>query len=157
MERKPQSISPHTPMANLPSPNHFELASPIFSTLPSHSKWPLSMIPNPIPQRYRRKLRSKLRARQSPASSVSSIETSFSPYDTLRALRSHKWAPWDAQYLFLIILITFSLCISPGPGPLMKTGGVTGAIILLLIPVTRQFFLPFLPIGTWLLFFFSCR
>lgn len=144
-------------MTNLPSPNDFALNSPILSKPRSQSAWPLNMIPNPIPQRYRRRLRSKLRARQSPASSISSVETSFSPYDTLRALRSHRWSTHDAQYLFLVILITFSLSISPSPGPLQKTAAVTGAIGLLLVPVTRQFFLPFLPIGTWLLFFFSCR
>lgn len=136
--------------------NNFEVASPIFSKPFAQSKWPLNMIPNPIPQRYRRKLRSKLRARQSPASSVSSLDWSLSPYDSMRALRSRQWSLYDAQYLVLAFLIIFSLCVSPS-ALLLKSATVFGATIILLIPMTRQFFLPFLPIGTWLLFFFTCR
>lgn len=142
---------------SLTAPDAFAIHSPILSTPPNSKQWPLSMIPNPIPKHFRRKLRSKLRARQSPASSVSSIETSLSPYDSLRLLRAHKWTFYDLQYLIPMVLIVFSLSISPTPGVLQKIAMVAGYVLLLLIPVTRQFFLPFLPIGTWLLFFFSCR
>jgi hypothetical protein len=117
--------------------------------------WP--SIPNPIPRRYRRRLRSKFRSSQSPASSITSIETSFNPSDTIRALRNHKWSIYDGQYLVLIILAIFSLSISQAPGPMMKTGAASLLMLLLLVPITRQFFLPFLPIATWLFFFFNAR
>lgn len=144
-------------MTNLPAPDAFAIHSPILSSPVYANKWPLNMIPNPIPKHFRRKLRSKLRARQSPASSVSSVETSLSPYDSLRLLKAHQWSLYDLQYLIPMVLILFSLSISPAPGLLQKFAMVAGYILLLLVPVTRQFFLPFLPIGTWLLFFFSCR
>ena len=39
----------------------------------------------------------------------------------------------------------------------MKTGAAGLLMLLLLVPITRQFFLPFLPIATWLFFFFNAR
>jgi hypothetical protein len=57
----------------------------------------------------------------------------------------------------LIILAIFSLSISQAPGPLMKTGAAALLMLALLMPITRQFFLPALPIFTWLLFFFNAR
>jgi hypothetical protein len=39
----------------------------------------------------------------------------------------------------------------------MKTFAATMLMVALLIPITRQFFLPFLPTATWLLFFFNAR
>jgi hypothetical protein len=117
--------------------------------------WP--SIPNPIPRRIRRRLRARFRSALSPASSIASIETSFRPSDTLRALRTHRWSHYDGQYLLLIIISIFSLSISQAPGPLVKTGAASLLMLALLIPVTRQFFLPVLPIFTWLLFFFNAR
>jgi hypothetical protein len=126
---------------------------------PAKPKMPFSWpsIPNPIPRRYRRRLRSKLRAAQSPASSIASVETSFNPADTIRALRSHRWSAYDGQYLVLIMIGIFSLSISEAPSPMMKTGAASLIMMGLLMPVTRQFLLPFLPILTWLVFFFNAR
>lgn len=117
--------------------------------------WP--SIPNPIPRRYRRKLRSKLRSGQSPTSSIAKFETSFNPYDTIRALRTHRWSVYDGQYIILVLIAIFSLSISQAPGPVMKTVAASILMGLLLVPITRQFFLPFLPIATWLVFFFNAR
>ena len=116
--------------------------------------WP--SIPVIIPHRLRRRLRSRLRSRQSPASSLSSLQTSFSPSDTLRSLRSHRWSYTDGQYLILVILGIFSLCIIEHPGPATKTFVATLLMTALILPITRQFFLPFLPIATWLTLFFAC-
>lgn len=135
---------------------YFAAQSPTFSK----AKLPLMWLPslsNPIPHRYRRKLRSKFRSRQAPASSLATLQTSFKFSDTLRSLRAHRWSVYDGQYLVLIILGIFSLSISEAPGPMVKTGAATLLMTALLMPVTRQFFLPFLPIITWLVFFFSCR
>lgn len=116
--------------------------------------WP-SSIPSLVPHRIRRKLRSKIRSRQSPASSFASLETSYSPADSLRSLRAHRWSFYDVQYLILIILGIFSLCIIPAR-PLVKATVSTVVLVSLLLPVLRQFFLPFWPIGGWLIFYYAC-
>jgi inositol phosphorylceramide synthase catalytic subunit len=109
-----------------------------------------------VPHRIRRKLRSKIRNRQSPASSITALETSFSPADTLRALRSHRWTIYDGQYLILALLGIFSLCIIQTPGPAVKLPIAILLLTSLVLPITRQFFLPFLPIVAWLIFFYAC-
>ena len=117
--------------------------------------WPTS-IPTIIPHRFRRKLRSKVRSRQSPSSTLATLETSYSPADTLIALRNHRWSFYDGQYLILVILGIFSLCIIPSPGPIFKTVLSTIIITALILPVTRQFLLPSLAIWMWLIFFYAC-
>lgn len=126
--------------------------SPVRLGLP----WPLS-IPNPIPHRIRRKLRSKIRSRQSPSSNTfTQLHTSYNPRDTLRSLAEHKWSVYDGQYLVLLVLGIFSLCIIPSPGPLIKTAISTIIITALILPVSRQFLLPSLAIWMWLIFFYAC-
>jgi inositol phosphorylceramide synthase catalytic subunit len=118
-------------------------------------RWPtLKLL---VPHRLRRKLRSKLRNRQSPASSITTLQTSFSPADTLRSLQSHRWTVYDGQYLILAILGIFSLCIIESPGALVKSVVASLLLFSLVLPITRQFFLPFLPIAAWLIFFYACR
>ncbi|KAI9834247.1 MAG: hypothetical protein M1819_003085 [Sarea resinae] len=117
--------------------------------------WP--SMPSFVPYRLRRKLRSKLRSRQSPASGLATLQTSFSPADTLRSLRAHRWSYYDGQYLILMIFGIFSLCIIETPGPLFKTFVATLLLTSLTLPITRQFFLPFLPIACWLILFYACR
>ncbi|KAL8930332.1 MAG: hypothetical protein Q9172_000040 [Xanthocarpia lactea] len=116
----------------------------------------LPSIPAIIPHRIRRKLRSKIRSRQSPATSLASLEFSLSPADTLRSLRAHRWSFHDGQYLILIVLGIFSLSIIASPGPIFKTAVATLLLLSLILPITRQFFLPFLPIITWLVWFYAC-
>lgn len=110
-----------------------------------------------VPHRLRRKLRSKIRTRQSPASSITTLQTSFSPADTLRSLQSHRWTIYDGQYLILAIMGIFSLCIIESPGALAKFIVATLLLTSLVLPITRQFFLPFLPIAAWLIFFYACQ
>ena len=110
-----------------------------------------------VPHRLRRKLLSKLRNRQSPASSITTLQTYFSPADTLRSLQSHRWTVYDGQYLILAILGIFSLCMIETPGALFKTVVASLLLFSLVLPITRQFFLPFLPIAAWLIFFYACR
>lgn len=128
----------------------------------SKPKMPVSWpsIPTFVPHRIRRKFRStrsKIRSRQVPSSSLTSLQTSFNPADTLKALRMHQWSPYDAQYIFLAIIGIFSLSIIQFPGPLIKTMVATFLMLSLLLPVTRQFFLPFLPIAGWLILFYACQ
>jgi hypothetical protein len=130
-------------------------SSPAFTKAKLPFSWP--SIVNPIPRRYRRRLRSKLRAAISPASSIANIETSFDPRDTLKALRQHRWSYYDGQYLFLMILAIFMLSISQAPGPLVKCAAATALMAALLVPITRQFFLPALPVLSWVFLFFNAR
>lgn len=127
----------------------------------SRAKVPgLSALPSFIPHRVRRKwraTRSRIRSRQSPTSSIASLETSFSPADTLRSLRTHPWSIYDGQYLILAIVAIFSLCVSEEPGPFAKTFTAALLMLGLVLPITRQFLLPFLPALTWLLLFSSCK
>ncbi|TKA65394.1 hypothetical protein B0A55_09378 [Friedmanniomyces simplex] len=126
------------------------------------SKLPLAWpsLPVLLPHCIRRKLRSarsKIRARQSPTTSIASLHTSINPADTLRALRTHHWSGYDAQYLLLAVLGIFSLCIIQTPGPLTKTLVATLLMTGLVIPLTRQLLLPGLPVIAWLIFFYSCQ
>ncbi|KAF2863025.1 PAP2-domain-containing protein [Piedraia hortae CBS 480.64] len=117
-------------------------------------------LPVLIPHRIRRKFRStgsKIRARQTPTSSIASLKTSLSPADTLRALRTHRWSYYDAQYLLLAVVGIFSLSVIQAPGPLVKTLVATLLMASLVVPVTRQFFLPALPIFAWLVLFYSAQ
>ena len=135
------------------SPKRF--LTPTFSLSKLGFSWPPS-IPVVVPHRIRRKLRSRIRSRQSPASTISALQTSCNPRDTLRSLRKHRWSAYDAQYLLIVILGVFSLSVMEHPGALVKTAVTTLLLISLILPITRQFFLPFLPIATWLVFFYSC-
>lgn len=110
-----------------------------------------------MPHRMRRKLRSKLRSRISPATSIASLQTSFSPKDTLRSLQSYRWSVYDFQYLLLAIIGIFSLCMIQSADPFGKTFVASALLLSLLLPITRQFFLPFLPIAAWLIFFYACQ
>lgn len=128
----------------------------------SKPKFPVSWpsIPTFVPHRIRRKFRStksRIRSRQTPTSSITALQTSFNPADTLKSLRMHQWSYYDAQYLLLVLIGIFSLSIIESPGPLVKTMVATGLMTLLLMPATRQFFLPFLPIAGWLVLFFACQ
>ena len=126
----------------------------------SVSKLPLSWpsLPVLVPHRIRRRFRStrsKIRSMQAPTSSIASLNTSINPADTIRALRTHHWSYYDAQYIFLAIVAIFALSVIQHPGPMAKTLIVTGFFATLIVPLTRQFFLPFAPIGVYLMLFYS--
>jgi len=130
--------------------------------------WPLTLNLadlNPIPRKYRpsRKTRmrlSKIKSKDDTpaagADDVTKLQTSFNALHSMRALRRRQWSIYDLQYLVVFGYILFSLFILPS-APLVKTGAMVVLGILLLMPITRQFFLPSLPIWTYLLYFFSSR
>lgn len=64
---------------------------------------------------------------------------------------------YDFQYLLLLIIGIFSLTVMQSPGPLAKTAISSLILFSLLVPLTRQFFLPFLPVAGWLIFFYACQ
>jgi hypothetical protein len=114
-----------------------------------------------IPHRVRRKWRAtKTRIRNggyTATSSITKLQTSFDPADTIKALRNHQWTLYDGQYLFLALLGIFCLNIIEFPGPFLKT--LVSALILLslIFPITRQFFFPCLPMFGWLFLFYGCK
>lgn len=130
-------------------------------------QWPTSLTfahLNPIPCKFRpsRRLRTRRqRARRSRRATdeeddVTRLKSSFNVLDTARLLRTRQWKLLDLQYLTLAGFIVFCLFITPS-APLIKTGALVIYSILLLMPITQQFFLPSLPIWTYLLYFFSSR
>lgn len=113
-----------------------------------------------VPHKVRRKWRatgSRIHSRIAPASSLTALNLSFSPTDTIKALSQHQWSLYDVQYLLLLLTGIFVLCIVETPGPMIKTPLATLIIVSLILPITRQFFLPTLPILGWLTFFYSCK
>ncbi|KAI9728252.1 MAG: Aureobasidin resistance protein Aur1 [Cirrosporium novae-zelandiae] len=130
-----------------------DASSPFPSPKLSLSMPPIRLV---SPNSLKRRIRSALRSRQSPASNLATLQTSFAPADTLRALRNHQWSYYDGQYIILIILGIFSLSMIESPGAIIKTGIASLLLTSLLLPITRQFFLPFLPIITYLVFFYAC-
>lgn len=116
---------------------------------------------NPIPQSLRpsrRRPRQKSGASSTPArpDHVAALKTSFNPADGLRALQRHRWNVYDLQYVVLLVALVFSFWIAPIP-TLIKMGSVAVYTLLVLMPATRQFFLPSLPIWMYLLYFFCSR
>ena len=120
--------------------------------------WP--SVPVIIPHRIRRRFRttrSKIRSRTSPTSSIAGLQTSFLPSDTIRALRLHQWSFYDGQYFLLAILGIFALAVIQSPGPMTKTFVAALYMTSLVLPITRQFVLPFSPIACWLVFYYACQ
>lgn len=113
-------------------------------------------LPRLIPHRLRRKLASRIRSRQSAASSFSSLQTSWNPTTTFFKLLAHKWRLSDLQYLFILFIMGGSIYLNHNFSPLLKVAIVVVMSTLCAVPITGQFFLPFMPIFTYLIFFFSC-
>ncbi|KZZ94410.1 aureobasidin resistance protein Aur1 [Moelleriella libera RCEF 2490] len=115
---------------------------------------------NRLPNRYhvgrRRRARSKSKTIHPGAEDITSLRTSFSFWDGLRDLQKHKWRPSDVQYIFLAGLTLFSLSIAPS-APALKLFAFIAASWILLMPATRQFFLPSVTIWVWLVYFFCSR
>lgn len=114
---------------------------------------------NPIPHRYRpsrAKRNQKKRANLTGLEDAAALQKSLNPLETLQRLRNHKWGILDLQYIVLVGLIIFSLCITPS-APLIKTLAVAGGLLLLTIPLTNQFFFPGLSIWAYLVYFFCSR
>ncbi|KAB5518720.1 hypothetical protein GE09DRAFT_510472 [Coniochaeta sp. 2T2.1] len=119
---------------------------------------------NPIPYKFRpsRKLRMRQRARSAAEAKLAGLEditklsTSFNVLDTLRHLRRRQWKLLDFQYAILAGFLIFCMVITP-PAPFIKLTMAAGYSLLLLMPITQQFFLPSLSIWTYLIYFFSSR
>ena len=115
---------------------------------------------NRLPASYHVGRRVRPRSKSKPirpdGTDITSLQRSFSLWDGVRDFQKHDWKFSDIQYFVLGSLVLFSLYIAP-PAPSEKTLAVLGGLWLLLMPATRQFFLPSLSIWTWLLYFFCSR
>ena len=86
--------------------------------------------------------------------SIAALQTSFQPMDGLKSLQRHRVTFWDAQYIIIAAVLGFSACLAPIGFCWMFLGAIAYAL-LLLMPATRQFFLPSISIWTYLFYFFS--
>lgn len=120
---------------------------------------------NTIPGRYnlprmfrRHSSKQQMRENSSPATkTIATLQTSFKVTDTFHLLRTRKWSVLDVQQVVLAAFTIFSIWIVEPSAPIIKTSILLGYLLLLLMPVTRQFFLPSWPIWTYLVYFFSSR
>ncbi|KAH9840640.1 PAP2-domain-containing protein [Rhodofomes roseus] len=88
---------------------------------------------------------------------VGRLDKSLSPKDTLRRLSQRQWTFSDSIYLFHIALATFWMSVMQAPGFPLKLMIPTLYAIMILIPLTSQFFIPATPIFAWLLTFYTSR
>jgi hypothetical protein len=95
-------------------------STPTFTKAKIRFSWP--PIPNPISRRYRRRFYSTFYSAQSPASSISLIETPFDISETIRALRAHRWSYYDGQHITLIILSIFLAIDKPSASSTNEDG-----------------------------------
>lgn len=109
-----------------------------------------------MPHSGLRRLFFRIKGSAKDATELTTISFSFHPRDTVHSLRQHVWEKRDLQYVLLGSLLAFAFTIAEAR-ILFKIAAITLLSTLLLVPITSQFFLPFLPVATWLIFFFSCR
>ncbi|KAF3763662.1 hypothetical protein M406DRAFT_347205 [Cryphonectria parasitica EP155] len=128
-----------------------------------HLQWP-GALKIKIPERYRsgggdsRRSRSRKprRKHHDEPTSLTRMQTSFNPMDGVRAIQRHRWGWLDIQYPALAGFMLFSLIIAPMP-ILVKIAIPLVSVFVCLMPATRQFFLPSMPIWIYLLYFFCSR
>lgn len=126
-----------------------------------HLQWPQALKIT-IPDRYRaggssRRSRSKKpRKLHDEFTSITRLQSSFNPMDGVRAIQRHRWGWLDIQYPVMAGFMIFSLVIAPMP-ILVKFAVPLVSLLVCLIPATRQFFLPSMPIWIYLLYFFCSR
>ncbi|PWN33257.1 PAP2-domain-containing protein [Meira miltonrushii] len=86
------------------------------------------------------------------------LETSTSIQLTLTRLR--QWQPTGGEkvkYTFMLVMALISLYVMKVPGFPLKLGLPAIFSLLVLLPITSQFFLPASPILLWLLIFYSSQ
>ncbi|KAI3401109.1 hypothetical protein diail_255 [Diaporthe ilicicola] len=128
-----------------------------------HLQWPGALRIS-IPEKFRpagsksRRSRSKKPWRQPyrDSTSITKLQRSFNPLDGVRAIKRHRWGWLDIQYPALAGFMIFSLAIAPMP-IFVKVAVPIVSLLVCLMPATRQFFLPSMPIWIYLLYFFCSR
>ncbi|KAK9361968.1 hypothetical protein V1504DRAFT_449994 [Lipomyces starkeyi] len=85
------------------------------------------------------------------------IETSFNVLKTVAKIRGHKLCATDLQYVFLFFVGVFCFFVVEEPKLAFKILIALGLLVAIVIPITSQFFFPFLPIAAYLFLFYSSR
>ncbi|KAI9464403.1 PAP2-domain-containing protein [Russula earlei] len=88
---------------------------------------------------------------------VARMDKSLNPRDTIRRLQTHSFSLSDLVYLIHVFNSAFWLVIMQVPGFPVKLLIPVIHIGLLLVPLTSQFFLPALPVTTYLITFYSSQ
>ncbi|KAK9469701.1 hypothetical protein V1512DRAFT_256851 [Lipomyces arxii] len=92
-----------------------------------------------------------------PAPPVHRIDTSFNVFKTIVRIKTHKLCATDLQYVLLFFVGVFCFFVVEIPTLIWKILLVLAIATGLLIPITSQVVLPFLPVASWLILFYSCR
>ncbi|KAK9245414.1 hypothetical protein V1506DRAFT_538502 [Lipomyces tetrasporus] len=109
-----------------------------------------------LPTTYlRRKFRTFFMSDVPPSSTLARLDRSWSIKKTLKRVQHHKWNLYDLQYLLDFTIACFAFFMITQPGVIVKTLIAALFALALLVPITSQFFFPFVPIGTWLVLFYS--
>ncbi|KAF6756752.1 inositolphosphorylceramide synthase [Ephemerocybe angulata] len=88
---------------------------------------------------------------------VARMDRSLSPAVTLNKLKAHKYVLSDLQYVGVALLSSYWFIIMESPPFPFKLFIPILWIVLLIVPVTSQFFFPATPIFIYLLSFYSSR
>ncbi|KAF8632359.1 hypothetical protein AX15_001916 [Amanita polypyramis BW_CC] len=88
---------------------------------------------------------------------VGRLDKNLSPLVTLTRLQAHGFTVGDGVYLVHLFLASFWLALMEFPPYPYKLAIPLLYAVLLLVPLTSQFFLPATPIATYLLAFYSSR
>lgn len=78
-------------------------------------------------------------------------------FEGLRRIRNHKYRKRDLQYLVMLPILTYCFIVCAEPPALFRICLALLLIYLCVVPATSQFFLNFMPTGTYLLLFYVCR
>ena len=165
MVRTPFGVFDTAPILGVRKPSFLNLPSISTNSASWHTPSPAS-----YPYKNNRPRYTRRSTTQTPPKSLAALETSFSPSKTIESLRHHRWSGiitvpvfkadplgLDGHYIFLSIIGIFALSVIEAPGPIVKTLLATLLITGLVIPITRQFLLPALPVITWAVLFYSAR
>jgi hypothetical protein len=88
---------------------------------------------------------------------ASLLETSLSPSVTLKRLQTHQWQRSDLIYVLHAVNALFWTALMQAPPFPLKLLIPVLWVIVLLVPLTSQFFLPATPVFSWLITYYSSR
>lgn len=92
-----------------------------------------------------------------PGSTLTRLETSWDLRKTFKHVRTRTYSKGDLQYLIMFVILLFCFIIARDPPPLARLALAVLLFLGVTIPIMKQFWLPFMPIGTWLILFYCCR
>ncbi|KAK6886022.1 Inositol phosphorylceramide synthase [Candida tropicalis] len=93
---------------------------------------------------------------KAPNSTISDLNFDTNINSTIRKLKHHHWTLGEVfHYGFLISVLLFVFIVYPASF-LIKLPIVLAFSVCFLIPLTSQFFLPALPVFSWLALYFNC-